>query len=78
MSQCTFLSTTENKEECFNECVFNHLEDNEGCPFKNITFSKNRKINEYFKYELLDLDESEDMSDVDDVYIDKEDEEKFL
>ena len=78
MSQCTFLSTIENQEECFKECVFNHLEDEEGCPFKKITFTKNKKISEYFKYELLNLEESEEAVNIDGVYIEDENEEKYL
>lgn len=37
MEDCPFLSTYDNKIECFNDCPFYNYKENGGlCPFKNI------------------------------------------
>lgn len=74
MSQCTFLSTFDKQVECFNDCAFNNQENEEECPFKNISFNKNKKINEYFKYALLDIDELDGLDEADKTFIENEDE----
>lgn len=52
--QCPFLSTAEEKVECFTECVFFEYEVAEGCPFKKIKGNKNLSIKEILNIDLND------------------------
>lgn len=59
MNQCPFLTTLENKVECFKGCAFYELEEtNEECPFKMITgLSKSNTKDFYDNYYLEDQDD---------------------
>lgn len=48
MGECAFLSTYDNKEECFKECVLYNLKENGGiCPFKTLQVYKIKPIEEF-------------------------------
>jgi hypothetical protein len=57
MTSCSFLSSTENKVECFNDCVFYNWEENGGvCPFRNLTGNKYKKLKGVFPYDMFGED----------------------
>ncbi len=59
MKNCTFLSTDEEKIECFEECPFYKLEDEEeSCPFKNPSLLKKPNIKDY-QFDYLKEEEAE-------------------
>jgi hypothetical protein len=69
MSQCSFLSTSENKIDCFGECAFYSCEEiSEGCPFKNLTGNRFSKVKSLFSYDLFEED-SVDVKGIDHYYI---------
>lgn len=56
MGDCPFLSTYDNRVECFSECPFNNWKENGGlCPFKNL-----RECNPEI------IDDSDDLNPMDD------------
>lgn len=58
MVQCPFLSTTEEKVDCFKKCVFHEeVEANEQCPFKNLKGITDKKVKKLYDYYLCDYDE---------------------
>lgn len=58
MTQCPFLTTLENKVECFKSCVFHEFEETNGeCPFRTIA----------------ELSKSNVKSIYDDYYVEEED-----
>jgi len=72
MSQCSFLSTSENKIDCFGECAFYNCEEtSEGCPFKNLTGNRFSKVKNLFSYDLFEED-SVDVKGIDHYYLEKE------
>jgi hypothetical protein len=61
LSQCPFLSSIEEKIQCFAECSFYEYEGRgEGCPFKKIKTGKSFNIKE-----LLSLDVDRKVNDYD-------------
>lgn len=58
MSQCPFLTTLENKVECFKGCAFYELEETNGeCPFRMITGLSKSNTNEFYENYYLDNEE---------------------
>lgn len=60
MGECAFLSTCDNKEECFKDCALYNLKENEGiCPFKTLSNYKVKRVEEFddifFKETELDF-----------------------
>jgi hypothetical protein len=56
--QCPFLSTAEDKVDCFNECSFFEYEGSgEGCPFKKIKGVKNLSIKDFIDIDLKQGDD---------------------
>jgi hypothetical protein len=51
--QCPFLSTVEDKVDCFNECSFFEYEGSgEGCPFKKVKGNKTFSIKDLLNIDL--------------------------
>lgn len=72
MAVCSFLSTAQNKIDCFNECAFYNWEENDGvCPFKNITGNRFNKVKDFFSYDLFGEDTVQ-VKEIDKYYIEKE------
>jgi hypothetical protein len=72
MSQCSFLSTGDNKIDCFGECAFYNWEENSGgCPFKNLTGNRFSKVKDLFSYDLFGED-SVTVKGIEHYYIEKE------
>ena len=72
MSQCSFLSTAENKIDCFCECAFSNWEENsEGCPFKNLTGNRFSKVKNLFSYDLFG-ESSVTVKGIDHYYVENE------
>lgn len=59
MDQCPFLSTCDEKIECFENCAFYKLDDTDGkCPFKTITGSGKYKLRRiHYNYYMEDEEE---------------------
>lgn len=77
MSQCSFLSSTENDIECFCDCAFNNWGDNEGvCPFKSLTGNRLGKIRDLLKFDFFQDENADDedpiIKEIDEYYIEKE------
>ncbi|KOF56245.1 MULTISPECIES: hypothetical protein [Clostridium] len=59
MDDCPFLTTTEEKVECFRECVFFKEKGNHNlCPFKRLESSKNTSAGLY-EYVSMKDDEND-------------------
>lgn len=72
MSQCAFLSTSENEIECFCDCAFYNWEETEGvCPFKNLSGNKGNKYKEFMQLDFLEEGEM-NLKDIDAYYIEKD------
>lgn len=50
MKQCPFLSTGEEKVQCFKECAF-FSENNDECPFENLKHDMGNVMELYDNYE---------------------------
>ena len=46
VTDCTFLSTEEDKIICFEDCPF-YKEEGDNCPFKNTTVIKKGEVKDY-------------------------------
>jgi hypothetical protein len=72
MALCSFLSTSENKIDCFGECAFYNWEDNGGaCPFKNLTGNRFSKVKDIISYDIFGED-TINVKDIEHYYRDKE------
>lgn len=53
MTECPFLSTYDDRVECFNDCALYNYKENEGvCPFKALQAYKVEKIERYEDFEI--------------------------
>lgn len=74
LNQCPFLSTLEEKVQCFNECPFYEFECNgEGCPFKKAKGNKAFSIKEILSFDADDEIEEFDSEEFDSEYSFSED-----
>lgn len=55
VSQCPFLTTAQEKVQCFDECAFYNWGDSSGiCPFKNLNSTKSYSTKNMFNYHVYD------------------------
>lgn len=72
MALCTFLSTADNKIDCFGECAFYNWEENGGiCPFKNLSGNRLGKFKDLFQYNLFG-EEGLNIKEIDEYYVEEE------
>ncbi|WP_027623229.1 hypothetical protein [Clostridium lundense] len=53
MTECPFLSSHDDRIECFNDCALYNYKENDGvCPFKSLQTYKIEKIESFDDYEI--------------------------
>ncbi|OPJ61167.1 hypothetical protein [Clostridium oryzae] len=69
MSNCPFLSTEDEKINCFNECGFHEYEKDGGCcPFRKAKNSKDINVKEIITFDL-DYSREEDKKFIERIYV---------
>ncbi|KAJ49486.1 hypothetical protein BD780_002159 [Clostridium tetanomorphum] len=57
MTECPFLSSSDDRIECFKECALYNYKENDGvCPFKALQTYKVEQIEKYEDFELENKD----------------------
>ncbi|MDT8715206.1 hypothetical protein IAI10_00730 [Clostridium sp. 19966] len=69
MSLCPFLSTSDEKINCYKECPFYHYEeDSEGCPFRKSKAKSTINMKEIAGFDLT-YDNEEDKQFIERIYV---------
>lgn len=53
MTECPFLSSRDDRVECFNDCALYNYKENEGvCPFKSLQAYKIERMESFDEFEI--------------------------